>query len=99
VLHARDRGCTRPGCIAAGYWCQTHHVDDWAAQGGLTDIDKLTVACGPDNRLVEKGGWTTRKRKDGRTEWIPPPHLDNGQARVNKYHHPQEFLVEDEDDP
>ena len=30
----------------------------------------------------------TRKRKDGRTEWIPPPNLDTGQARVNNYHHP-----------
>jgi hypothetical protein len=22
-------------------------------------------------------------------EWIPPPHLDTGQARVNDYHHPE----------
>jgi Domain of unknown function (DUF222) len=59
--------------------CQTHHVDGWDAE----DIDKLTLACGPDNRLVEEGGWTTRKHKDGRTEWIPPPHQDSGQARIN----------------
>jgi hypothetical protein len=53
----------------------------------------------PDNRLVEEGGWQTRKRKDGRTEWIPPPHLDNGQARVNDYHHPERYLSpEDQED-
>jgi hypothetical protein len=98
MLHARDRGCTRPGCTAPGYWCQAHHVDGWNAEDGPTDIDKLTLACPPDNRLVEKGGWTTRKRKDGRTEWIPPPHLDSGQARVNKYHQPEEFLVDDDED-
>jgi hypothetical protein len=39
-------------------------------------------------------------RKDGRTEWIPPPHLDTGQARTNDYHRPQRYLAEpdDEDD-
>ncbi|MDT5182019.1 MAG: hypothetical protein QOJ20_4150, partial [Mycobacterium sp.] len=47
---------------------------------------------------VKPGGWRTRKRKDGRTEWIPPPHLDNGQSRVNDYHHPEHYLVPDEDD-
>ena len=51
----------------------------------------------PDNRLAEHG-WTVRKRKDGRTEWIPPPHLDTGQTRVNNYHHPQKYLIDDEDD-
>lgn len=49
VLHARDRGCTRPGCSAPGYWCQAHHaVADWK-DGGQTNIDDLTLACGPDN--------------------------------------------------
>ena len=97
VLHAKDRGCSRPGCTAPGYWCQAHHVDGWAADDGPTDTDKLTLACGPDNRLVEEGGWRTRKRKDGRTEWIPPPHLDTGQTRVNDYHHPERYLVDNED--
>jgi hypothetical protein len=31
------------------------------------------------NRLVKDGGWQTRKRDDGTTERIPPPHLDRGQ--------------------
>lgn len=38
-------------------------------------------------------GWTTRKRRsDGITEWIPPPHLDTGQSRTNDYHHPERFI-------
>jgi Domain of unknown function (DUF222) len=99
VLHALDRGCTRPGCTAPGYWCQVHHVDGWAAANGETNINELTLACGPDNRLVDEGGWTTRKRKDSRTEWIPPPHLDTGQSRVNDYHHPEKYLLPEDDDP
>jgi len=98
VLHALDRGCTRPGCTAPGYWCQAHHVDGWVAENGRTDITKMTMACGPDNRLIERGGWVTRKRKDGRTEWIPPPHLDTGQARVNNYHHPEKYLLPEDDE-
>ena len=98
VLHALDRGCTRPGCTAPGYWCQAHHVEGWAAENGRTDVTRLTLACGPDNRLIDKSGWTTRKRKDGRTEWIPPPQLDTGQARVNNYHHPEKYLIPEGDD-
>ncbi len=93
VLYAKDRGCTAPGCTAPAYQCQVHHaVKDWA-QGGNTDIDDLTLACPPDNRKVKPGGWHTRKRADGRTEWIPPPHLDDGAPRINDYHHPENMLL------
>ena len=95
--HSKNRGCTRPGCTVPGYWCQVHHVDDWAEENGPTDIDNFTLACGPDNRLVEDGDWKTRKRKDGRIEWIPPPHLDSGQSRVNDYHHPEKYFVDPDD--
>ncbi|RAV13956.1 hypothetical protein DQP55_09490 [Mycolicibacterium sp. GF69] len=96
LLYAKERGCTRPGCTAPAYYCQVHHAEaDWAADG-KTDITDLTLACGPDNRRVKPGGWRTRKRKDGRTEWIPPTQLDTGQARVNNYHHPQRYLVPDD---
>jgi hypothetical protein len=97
VLHARDRGCTAPGCTVPGYWTQVHHaVLDWA-EGGLTNVTDEVLACPPHNRLVKEGGWTTRKRKDGRIEWIPPPQLDTGQARVNNYHHPERYLVDESD--
>jgi Domain of unknown function (DUF222)/HNH endonuclease len=93
VLYAKDRGCTAPGCDVPGYWTEVHHVDDWA-RGGQTNIDKLTLACKPDHNLAEKG-WRTIKLGNGQTEWIPPPHLDHGQARTNNYHHPERFF-EDE---
>jgi hypothetical protein len=96
ALYGLERGCSRPGCTAPPYQTQVHHLQGWAAEHGPTDINKLTLACAPDNRLAEHG-WTVRKRKDGRTEWIPPAHLDTGQTRVNNYHHPQKYLVDDED--
>jgi hypothetical protein len=94
VLYARDRGCTRPGCDAPGYWSEVHHIDSWA-RGGPTNIDNLTLACKPDNDLAEKG-WQTRKLNNGRTQWIPPPPLDRGQPRTNDYHHPERYLASSE---
>ncbi|MEU9806976.1 HNH endonuclease signature motif containing protein [Mycobacterium sp. NPDC050853] len=91
VLHAKDRGCSAPGCTVPGYLCQVHHVDEWCGDGP-TDIDNLTFACGPHHRLLQQG-WITRKRRsNGFTEWIPPPHLDTGQSRTNDYHHPERFV-------
>ncbi|OBF44657.1 hypothetical protein A5787_13460, partial [Mycobacterium sp. 852002-50816_SCH5313054-b] len=84
MLYAKDRGCTKPGCDAPAYHSQVHHIRGWAATG-RTDIDDLTLACGPDNRLAEQG-WTTRTNTKGQTEWIPPPHLDRGQPRTNASH-------------
>ena len=92
VLHAKDRGCTAPGCNVPGYLCEAHHVDEWA-DGGLTNVDRLTFACGPHHRLIKPGGWRTRKRKNGETEWIPPPQLPLP-GGTNDYHHPERLLTE-----
>lgn len=72
-----------------------------------TNSSDLSLACPADNKLIEKTGWATRKRPDGRTEWLPPPHLDwghlpackgDGQTRVNNYHHPHRYLIRDDHD-
>ncbi|UXA06674.1 HNH endonuclease [Mycobacterium sp. SMC-2] len=96
MLYAKDRGCTKPGCDAPAYHSQVHHITGWQATG-RTDIDDLTLACGPDNRLAENG-WTTRTNAKGETEWLPPPHLDHGQPRTNSYHHPERLLNDSDDD-
>ena len=90
VLHGKDRGCTAPGCDVPGYLTEVHHVDEWA-DGGLTNIDDLTFACRCHHRLLKPGGWRTRKRKDGRTEWLPPPHLPM-RGGTNTFHHPERLL-------
>ncbi len=97
MLYARDRGCTKPGCDAPAYHSQVHHVRGWTVTR-RTAIDDLTLACGPDNRLVEKG-WTTRTNAKGDNEWIPPAHLDYGQPRTNSFHHPEKLLAPDDDEP
>ena len=99
MLIARDGGCTKPCCPVPAYGSQVHHaLRDWADDGN-TNVNELALACGPDNRLVDKdGGWTTTINARGDVEWIPPPDLDTGQTRVNYYHRP-ELLLRPPDEP
>jgi hypothetical protein len=93
VLHAKDRGCTFPGCTAPAYLCEAHHIDEYADLND-TNIDNLTLVCRPHHRLVSAGGWSTRRGRTGRVEWIPPPGADRGQPRTNDFHHPERILGE-----
>ena len=97
VLHARDRGCTRPGCTIPADWCEVHHVQGWATTHH-TDVNTLTLACSPDHALIKPGGWTTHTNARGETEWIPPPKLDTGQPRTNTFHHPEKILAQHDDE-
>ena len=98
VLYAKDRGCTAPGCTVPGYYSEVHHVTGYATCG-CTDINNLTFGCGTQHRIIQPGGWSTRKNTHGDTEWIPPPHLDRGQPRTNTFHFPEKLLRSDDDDP
>lgn len=97
MLYAKDSGCSAPGCDVPGYYCEVHHVTPYA-QCRNTDVNDLTLGCGGHHPLAERG-WTTRKNAHGDTEWLPPPHLDHGQPRVNTFHHPEKLLADDEGDP
>ncbi|WP_324738531.1 HNH endonuclease signature motif containing protein [Mycobacterium sp. 5-140-3-2] len=97
VLYAKDRGCTAPGCTVSGYYCEVHHTIDYS-KCHSTDINQLTFACGPHHRMLDPGGWTTRKNTRGDTEWKPPPHLERGQPRTNTYHHPEKLLHHESND-
>ena len=96
VLHAKDRGCTFPGCTVPAYLCEVHHLDPYALNP-VTDINGLALTCHPNHDLAEQG-WTTRKNNRNDTEWIPPPHLDRGQPRTNTFHHPEKLLRPEDDD-
>ena len=94
MLIARDGGCTKPVLHrAAPTAAQVHHaLRDWADDGN-TNVNEMTLACGPDNRLVDNDdGWTTTINHRGDVEWIPPPALDTGQTRINYYHRPELLL-------
>jgi hypothetical protein len=89
ICHARDRGCTRPGCTEPGYHCETHHDPPWA-QGGHTDADTLFFACGPDHTLLGKGLLETIVTDTGRLAWTD----GSSTPETNLAHHPDELLAE-----
>ncbi|WP_237724082.1 MULTISPECIES: HNH endonuclease [unclassified Rhodococcus (in: high G+C Gram-positive bacteria)] len=76
-----------------------HHVTDWR-KGGHTDIEGLALVCDGCHAQINDGpaGWATRSAPHhsayaGRTEWIPPPHIDpTRRPRINHRHHPGELI-------
>ena len=100
MLIARDGGCTKPCCPVGAYGCQAHHASrDWN-KGGNTNVDAMTLACGPDNRMVDDHtGWQTTINTRGECEWHPPPDLDHGQSTINYLHRPEALLRPPEDEP
>ena len=91
ICHARDRGCTRPGCTVPGYGCEVHHAPAWVP-GGPGDADKLFFACGPDNRAEARGDVRTVVTDEGRLGWSD----GTGPPEVNRIHHPEELLGDDD---
>jgi len=45
ALVARDSGCVLPGCHAPPSWCDVHHLLEWTADHGPTDLDNLALVC------------------------------------------------------
>lgn len=104
VLMATDRGCTAPGCDRPAVATQAHHIHEWQ-DGGPTDIESLTFVCDMHHPMVHDGalGWSTTTAPPGhpyagRTLWHPPALIDPSRTgRVNHYHHPQDYLWEDDE--
>ncbi len=79
ALIARDRGCSFPGCSHPPEWCERHHIREWV-DGGLTDLDNLTLVCRYHHRSFADRGWRCRLRPDRLPEWVPPRHVDPDQT-------------------
>ena len=91
ALTARDRGCSFPGCDTPPAWTQAHHVIAWA-DGGLTNLENLTLVCGFHHREFEQRGWQCHI--DDRVPWwTPPAWIDPAQTpRRNETHHLDRLL-------
>lgn len=45
ALAVRDGGCVWPGCSMPASYCEAHHIDEWKAHGGRTDIARGVLLC------------------------------------------------------
>ncbi len=77
AVAVRDRGCVL--CRSPMHRCDSHHIDEWAADNGLTDVPNLAALCGDchhklhnNNERLERrpapGRWTTTPRTNATGE-------------------------------
>ncbi|PKI92089.1 HNH endonuclease [Actinomycetales bacterium SN12] len=72
ALAIRDGGCRWAGCDRPASYCEAHHIDEWARDGGRTDIDRGILLCRHHHMQLHHGGW--RITRDGREDFhLHPP--------------------------
>ena len=76
AIIARDRHCTGTDCAAGPERCEIHHIVPWE-QGGLTDIDKMCLACPHCHHNIHDRGYIVIKTNTG-YKIINPNNPPNG---------------------
>ena len=76
AIIARDRHCTGTGCTAGPERCEIHHIVPWE-EGGLTDIDKMCLACPHCHHNIHDRGYIVIKTNTG-YKIINPNNPPNG---------------------
>ncbi len=75
ALAERDGGCAWPGCERPPSHAQAHHIKWWKRDGGRTDLENGIMLCSHHHHRVHQDAWGIVIR-EGRSWFIPPPHLD-----------------------
>jgi hypothetical protein len=80
-LAARDGGCRWIGCDKPASWCEAHHIDEWKADHGKTDLADGILLCKAHHLMLHNNGW--RISRTGADYWlIPPAELDTTQTPI-----------------
>ncbi|WP_203136790.1 HNH endonuclease signature motif containing protein [Microbacterium sp. JZ31] len=77
ALAVRDGGCVWPGCTMPASYCEAHHIDEWKAHGGRTDIDRGVLLCRYHHMNLHHRGHRIRREGKGPLTLHPPdgpPH-------------------------
>lgn len=76
AIAARDGGCTVRDCDRPPSWTEAHHIDEWDAHGGRTDVDDGISLCRHHHMWIHSSGARVRRtgaryrieHADGRVE-------------------------------
>ena len=80
-LAVRDGGCRWPGCEQPPSWTEAHHIENWRADQGLSNIDQAMLLCAPHHLLLHNRHWKILLR-DG-LYWLQPPiDIDSDQTLI-----------------
>jgi hypothetical protein len=72
ALKVRDGGCTFPGCDCHVGHTDAHHVDEWDADFGHTDVKRMVLLCRHHHGVVHRNGWKVDIDDDGWTAFTTP---------------------------
>lgn len=75
ALAVRDGGCIWPGCDRPPAWTEAHHINQWARDGGRTDVRDGVLLCRYHHLLLHNNHWEI-VRKDSGYLLIPPVDID-----------------------
>jgi len=83
ALAERDGGCLWTGCERPPSWCEAHHIQHWARDGGRTDVADGVLLCKHHHLLLHDHHWEIERRGVGDAEYwlIPPPGHPEPNAR------------------
>jgi hypothetical protein len=84
ALTERDGGCRWTGCERSPTWCEAHHIEHWARDGGRTDVADGILLCKHHHLLLHDHHWEVERRGPARSEYwlIPPPSHPETQPRM-----------------
>lgn len=75
ALAVRDGGCRWNGCDRPASFCEAHHIDEWAADEGRTDIDRGILLCRFHHLQLHHRGWRITRDGLGPFRLHPPRTL------------------------
>jgi hypothetical protein len=84
ALAERDGGCRWTGCERPPTWCEAHHIEYWARDGGRTDVADGMLLCKHHHLLLHDHHWEIERRGPSRSEYwlIPPPDVWDATPRL-----------------
>jgi Domain of unknown function (DUF222) len=76
ALAVKWGGCAAEGCDAPVSWTEAHHIDEWAADHGKTNVADGILLCKHHHLLFHNNGWHISRNDRGEYWLIPPPTVD-----------------------
>ena len=83
-ISVRDGGCVFPDCDRPPSACETHHINQWARDRGLTNIADGVLLCRRHHLLLHNNHW--RIVRTGSTYWIQPPSAIDPRQKLIPLH-------------